>query len=204
MTKVALVDDHAVFRIGMKYVFRLAKDIELAAEGESAADAVRIAKEGIVDVLMIDVRMPGRDGISALEEIRSEKSDQKVLMLTTSDTEEDVYRAVSLGADGYVLKDAAPDEILGAVRTIAAGGKVLGETVRDIYNMRAGSRGLSPREKEVLIAVSKGYTNSEIAEVLSISLDCVKIYLKRIFEKLDASDRAEAVATAILRGMIAG
>ena len=204
MTKVALVDDHAVFRIGMKYVFRLAKDIELAAEGESAADAVRIAKEGIVDVLMIDVRMPGRDGISALEEIRASKCNQKVLMLTTSDTEEDVYRAIKLGADGYVLKDVSPDEILGAVRTVAAGEKAVGDNVREIYNLRAGSRGLSPREKEVLTAVSKGYSNQEIAELLSISVDGVKIHLKRIFEKLDASDRAEAVATAIHRGMIAG
>ena len=204
MTKVALVDDHAVFRIGMKYVFRLAKDIELAAEGESAADAVRIAKEGIVDVLMIDVRMPGRDGISALEQIRACKCNQKVLMLTTSDTEEDVYRAIKLGADGYVLKDVSPDEILGAVRTVAAGEKAVGDNVREIYNLRAGSKGLSPREKEVLTAVSKGYSNQEIAEVLSISFDCVKIHLKHIFEKLDASDRAEAVATAIHRGMIAG
>lgn len=204
MIKVAIVDDHAVFRIGMKYVFRLAKDVSLVAEGESAADALRIAKEGLADVILLDVRMPGTGGISALEEIRKAKPGQKVLMLTTSDTEEDVFRAVKLGADGYILKDANPDALIAGVRTVAAGGKAFAENVQSIYKMRAEMKSLSPREKEVLSAVAKGYSNKEIASTLSVSLDAIKVHLKHIFEKLEVVDRAEAVATAIYRGIIQG
>ena len=202
MIKVALVDDHAVFRIGMKYVFKLAKEIELVAEGECSADAIKIARDGAADVILLDVRMPGADGVHALEEIKKFRPQQKILMLTTSDTEEDVYRALKLGANGYVLKDADPEALIEAVKTVASDQIALSGNIKKIYEIRAGMKNLSPREKEVLIAVSKGYSNKEIANLLAISIDAVKVHLKHVFEKLDVVDRAEAVSTAIRRGII--
>ncbi len=204
MTKVAIVDDHSVVRYGLKYMLKLGRDIKLAGEGSTADDAVRLAGEEKPDVILLDVRMPGRDGISALEEILKESPGQKVIMLTTSDAEEDVFRSLRLGAKGYVLKDADPETLIEAIRTVAAGGTVFSDEIMRTYETRAASKGLSAREKDVIAAVSKGFTNQEIADLLGVSFSTVKIHLKHAFEKLEVSDRAEAIAAAIRRGIIDG
>jgi len=204
MTTVAIVDDHSVVRFGLKYMLRLGRDMKFAAEGATAEDAVRIAREVKPDVMLLDVRMQGRGGISALQEILSENPGQRVVMLTTSDAEEDVFQSLRLGAKGYVLKDADPEGVIAAIRAVAAGGTSFSDGIMQTYELRASAKGLSDREKEVLQAAAKGLTNQEIADAIGVSFSTVKVYLKHAFAKLDVSDRAEAIATAIRRGMIAG
>jgi len=204
MTSVAIVDDHSVVRFGLKYMLKLGRDLKFAAEGSTAEDAVRIARELKPDVMLLDVRMPGRGGISALQEILAGNPQQRVVMLTTSDAEEDVFQSVRLGAKGYVLKDADPEGVIAAIRKVAAGGTVFSDDIMRTYEIRASAKGLSAREKEVLQAAAKGLSNQEIADALGISFSSVKVHMKHAFAKLDVADRAEAIATAIRRGVIVG
>jgi len=202
MTTLAIVDDHALFRMGLKYALTLAKDITLVAEGECAEDAVRIAREVKPDVMLLDVRMPGESGVEGLRKVLEAESSQRVVMLTTSDAEEDIFQAVKAGAMGYILKGAKPESLIDAVRRVAADEMAYPEEVWDVYKMRAGMRSISPREKEVLELIAKGCSNQEIADMCGISPNSVKIHLRHIFEKLEVVDRAEAVATAMRRGVI--
>ena len=198
MTTLAIVDDHAIFRMGLKYALTLAKDVKLVAEGESADDAVRIAREDKPDVMLLDVRMPGEDGVAALRRILEANGSQRVIMLTTSDTEEDIFQAVKAGAMGYILKGAKPESLISAIRRVANDEMAFPEEVQRIYEMRS----ISPREKEVLELIAKGCSNPEIGDLLGITSNSIKIHLKHIFEKLEVADRAEAVATAMRRGVI--
>ena len=202
MTTLAIVDDHAIFRMGLKYALTLAKDVKLVAEGESADDAVRIAREDKPDVMLLDVRMPGEDGVAALRRILEANGSQRVIMLTTSDTEEDVFQAVKGGAMGYILKGAKPEALIGAISRVAAGEMAFPEEVQRIYETRSEMRSISPREKEVLELIAKGCSNQEIGDLLGITSNSIKIHLRHIFEKLEVADRAEAVATALRRGVI--
>ena len=202
MISVAIVDDHSVVRVGLKFVLRLDKSLKVVAEGVCAQDAVRIARDTKPDVMLLDVRMPGDGGIAALKEICAQNPSQKVLMLTTSDTEEDIFQAVKSGARGYVLKDAEPEQLVAAILKVAAGDTAFPPEIMKLYEMRKGEKPLSAREREVLAAVSKGMSNNEIADVFGISANSIKMHLTHIFEKLDVVDRAEAVATAIRRGII--
>jgi len=204
MTTLAIVDDHALFRMGLKYALTLANDITLVAEGESADDAVRIARETKPDVMLLDVRMPGESGVVGLRRVLESESAQRVIMLTTSDAEEDIFQAVKAGAMGYILKGTKPELLIDAIRRVAADGMAFPEEVWNVYTVRAGMRTVSPREKEVLELIAKGCTNLEIASMLGISPNSIKMHLKHIFEKLEVVDRAEAVATAMRRGVIQG
>lgn len=204
MTTLAIVDDHALFRMGLKYALTLAKDISLVAEGESADDAVRIARETRPDVMLLDVRMPGESGVAGLRRVLESESAQRVIMLTTSDAEEDIFQAVKAGAMGYILKGTKPELLIDAIRRVATDGMAFPEEVWNVYKMRAGMRSVTPREKEVLELIAKGCSNQEIASMLGISPNSIKMHLKHIFEKLEVVDRAEAVATAMRRGVIQG
>ena len=155
------------------------------------------------DVTLLDVRMPGVDGIAALDEILSDIPDAKVIMLSTSDAEEDIFRAVTMGAKGYLLKESDPNRLLDAIRTVAAGGSCLPEELRRVYEARAAERGLTSRESEILRYIAKGYSNEEIADMVHLSLNTVKTHVKSILSNLNVSDRAEAVAEGIHRGIIA-
>ena len=202
MTTIAIVDDHAIVRMGLKFALTLAKDIQLVAEGECADDAVRIAKEVKPDIVLLDVRMPGESGVDALRRIIAAAPEQRVIMLTTSDTEEDVFQSVKAGAKGYVLKGTKPEILIDDIRRVAGGGLAFPEEVRRIYEMRSEMRDLSPREKEVLEGIAKGLSNQEIADIFGISQNSIKMHLKHVFEKLEVADRTEAVTTAIRRGVI--
>ena len=124
-------------------------------------------------------------------------------MLTTSDAEEDIYRAVTMGAKGYLLKESDPQNLLDAIRTVAAGGTCLPDSLRRIYESRASERGLTVRESEILRYIAKGCSNEDIAKILGLSLNTVKTHVKSILVNLGVSDRAEAVAEGIHRGIIA-
>jgi DNA-binding NarL/FixJ family response regulator len=203
MIRVAIVDDHVIVRTGLKYLIESDPELEFAGEfgrGDGAADFVA---QIVPDVTLLDVRMPGVDGIAALDEILSDNPDAKVIMLSTSDAEEDIFRAVTMGAKGYLLKESDPNRLLDAIRTVAAGGSCLPEELRRVYEARAAERGLTSRESEILRYIAKGYSNEEIADMVHLSLNTVKTHVKSILSNLNVSDRAEAVAEGIHRGIIA-
>ena len=191
MTTVAIVDDHSVVRIGMKYVIMTDREFKFVGEADDGAEAVSLVEKVHPDILLLDVRMPGTGGIAALKSVREKFPDQKVVMLTMSDSEEDVYQAITLGARGYVIKDNSPVNIIGALKKVMAGELAVSDAVRSAYEARKSERGLTGREKEILVLVSKGCSNTEIGDIL-----------KNLFESLGAADRAEAVAIGIRRGLI--
>ena len=202
MTTVAIVDDHSVVRIGMKYVIMTDSEFKFVGEADDGAEAVSLVEKVHPDILLLDVRMPGTDGIAALKSVREKFPDQKVVMLTMSDAEEDVYQALTIGARGYVIKDNSPGNIIGALRKVMSGDLAVSDAVRSAYEARKSERGLTGREKEILVLVSKGCSNAEIGDILHLSPNTVKNHLKNLFEALGAADRAEAVAIGIRRGLI--
>ena len=202
MTTVAIVDDHSVVRMGMKYVLMTDTNFKFVGEADDGAEAAALVARVHPDILLLDVRMPGTGGIDALKEVRAKFPDQRVVMLTMSDAEEDVYQALTLGARGYVIKDNSPVNIIGALKTVMAGELAISESVRSVYEARKSERGLTGREKEILVLVSKGCSNTEIGDILHLSPNTVKNHLKNLFEALGAADRAEAVAIGIRRGLI--
>lgn len=202
MTTVAIVDDHSVVRIGIKYVLMTDSEFKFVGEADDGADAVPLVEKVHPDILLLDVRMPVTDGISTLQAVLAKFPEQKVVMLTMSDAEEDVYQALSLGARGYVIKDNSPVNIIGALKTVMSGELAVSEGVRSVYEARKSERGLTGREKEILVLVSKGCSNTEIGDILHLSPNTVKNHLKNLFESLGAADRAEAVAIGIRRGLI--
>ena len=202
MIKVAVIDDHVVVRTGLKYIIESDPEFAFAGElagGEGAADFVAALRP---DVTLLDVRMPDVNGVEALKAILKADPKARVVMLTTSDTEEDVFRSIEEGALGYVMKESPVETILAAIRSAMAGEVFMTDDVRRIYETRKGMKGLSPREAEVLAAAGRGLGNREIGGKLGISENSVKMHLKRAFFKLGAGDRAEAVSLARERGMI--
>jgi DNA-binding NarL/FixJ family response regulator len=202
MIRVAIVDDHVIVRTGLKYLIESDPELEFAGEfgrGDGAADFVaQIAP----DVTLLDVRMPDKNGIEVLREIMSANPKARVVMLTTSDVEEDVFRAIEDGALGYVMKESPVETIGAAVRSAMGGEVFMTDDVRRIYETRKGAKGLSARESEALKMAADGSGNREIASKMGLSENSVKMFLKRAFYKLGAANRAEAVQLAIRRGLI--
>ena len=202
MTRVAIIDDHVVVRAGLKYMIEAEADLEFAGEfggGVGAVDFVHAAKP---DVTLLDVRMPDRNGIDVLKDLLADDPKARVVMLTTSDTEEDIYRAIEEGAFGYVMKESPIETIVAAIHAALAGDVFMTDDVRRIYETRKCAKGLSPRESEVLKLVAEGCGNREIAAKLGISENSIKMHMKRVFFKLGASDRTEAVSLASKRGFL--
>lgn len=199
--KVLLVDDHAVVRMGLKYALSLFKDIELAGELSDGERAAELMKSSGADVALLDIRMPGKDGLAALGEMLAADPSAKVVMLTTSSMEEDVYAALNAGAKGYVLKDRNPENIVKAVRTVAEGGTFIPDDIKAIYKTRSEEPELTPTEREAVGLLVQGLSNKAIAEKVGISEDGVKVRLKHAYEKLGVNDRAGAISVAIRRGI---
>lgn len=204
MIRVAIIDDHVVVRAGLKYMFESDKEMEFAGEFGGGRGAAKFVEEAGADVILLDVRMPDMNGVDALKEIMASNHKSRVVMLTTSDVEEDVYRSIEEGALGYVMKESPIEDILAAIRSAMAGEIYMSEDIRRIYETRKAVKGLSPREVEVIGEVAKGMGNREVGEKLGISENSVKMHLKRIFFKLGASDRTEAVQLAKQRGFLNG
>lgn len=200
MIRVAVIDDHFLVRVGLQAVVGVHPDIEFCGESESAADIVGFVDKVRPDVLLLDIRMSERDGIDALAELLEKRPAQKVLMLTTSEADNDVYQALSLGAKGYLLKDRDSLVLVDAIRRVAEGGKYIPDAVRELYRNRQMTPELTPREESVLALVVKGLGNDEIASSLGISYQVVKYHVSQIFIKLGVRDRAQLVGEALRRG----
>ena len=203
--RVLLADDHPVVRAGLRGMLAAEPGIEVAGEAASGPEAVAQARAGAYDVILMDLRMPGGDGVAATAQIIASSPGARILILTTYETDADILRAVEAGATGYLLKDATPAELADAVRAAARGETVLAPSVagRLVTHVRRPPReSLSARETEVLALVAWGRTNAEIGRALYISEATVKTHLLRAFGKLGVSGRTAAVTTAIERGLL--
>ncbi|GAB2959394.1 response regulator [Nonomuraea fastidiosa] len=201
--RLIVVDDHPIVRDGLCGMFAGEPGIEVVGVAGDGAQAVALAEELRPDVILMDLRMPGTDGVTAIKRLAERGSTARVLVLTTYDTDRDVLPAIEAGATGYLLKDAMPDELVRAVRAAARGESVLSPSVatRLLGRVRAPSDPLSARELEVLGLIARGCTNREAAARLFISEATVKSHLLHIYAKLGVNDRAAAVAAAFERGL---
>ena len=203
--RVMIVDDHPVVRNGLIGMFAGDSDFEVIGEASDGAEAVRRARAIAPDVILMDLRMPEMDGVSAIAALTAAGVPARVLVLTTYDTDGDVLAAIEAGATGYLLKDAPPNDLFKAVRAAAGGETVLSPTVatRVVGQMRAPvQEPISQRELEVLELVAQGVNNREAAARLFISEATVKTHLMHIYAKLGVNDRAAAVAEAFNRGLL--
>lgn len=203
--RVLVADDHAIVREGLISALRLEGDIDVVGQASNGREAIDKAVELEPDVIIMDISMPGCGGLEATSVLAHQLPQAKVLILTISDREEDLFQAVRFGARGYLLKSTSIDDILAAVRQVAEGQAILspyiaGKLLEEFR--REQSVPLSPRETEVLTLVGKGLTNCQIAERLVVTPGTVKTYLQRILEKLHLGSRSEAMAYALKQGLI--
>ncbi|MEV4108522.1 response regulator transcription factor [Nonomuraea sp. NPDC049695] len=202
MLRVLIVDDHPVVREGLRGMLQAEPDIEVVGEAGSADEAVAVVPRLRPDVILMDLRMPGGDGVSAIGRLGS---DRRVVVLTTYEDDGEILRAVSAGAAGYLLKDVSRADLARAVRAAARGETVLSPSVAARLADRRAAPGqpvLSAREREVLELVAEGLTNAEIGRRLYIGEATVKTYLLRVFGKLGVSDRTSAVLAALDLGLV--
>ena len=220
--RVVLADDQALVRTGFRMILDDADDIEVAGEASDGESAVRVAAEVAPDVVLMDVRMPGTDGITATRRIRAAGTGPRVLILTTFDLDEYVYAGLRAGASGFVLKDALAADLLAAVRVVASGEAVVAPTVtRRLIERFVGSGPgpggdggdssgvpadvldvLTPRERETLTLIARGLSNAEIARRLYLGEGTVKTHVSRVLAKLGLRDRIQAVILAYETGLV--
>ncbi|HEX7041523.1 MAG TPA: response regulator transcription factor [Trueperaceae bacterium] len=203
--RVLVVDDHPVVRDGIRGMLSGASGIEVVGEAPGGAEAVELAASLRPDVVLMDLRMPGVDGVAAIREIVARGLESRVLVLTTYDTDREVLSAIEAGATGYLLKDAPRDELVRAVEATARGQAFLSASVGALLMERVRSpepEALTERELEVLRLVASGATNRDIAERMFVSEATVKTHLLHVYEKLGVNDRAAAVAAAYDRGLL--
>lgn len=209
--RALIVDDHPVTREGLRTALELFDDAEVVGEAATGEEAVERARELSPDVVFMDVRMPGMDGIEATRRIREAAPDTKVILITIDDSRSAISDAIQAGVSGYLLKDASPDALIDAARHAIEGNAVIHPQLTKTFIEEAQAAAspdepksppLSRREREILQKVADGATTRQVASDLGISPHTVKTHLERIFEKLGANDRAQAVAIAIRQGIV--
>jgi DNA-binding NarL/FixJ family response regulator len=213
VTTVLIVDDQSLQRFGFRMLLETAPDTEVVGEAAHGAEAVRRAAELRPDVVLMDIRMPGMDGIEATRRIIATGGRSRILVLTTFDLDEYAHAALRAGASGFLLKDAHPEELLAGIRAVAGGDAVIAPALTrrllDAYAQHLpasppGQQGrmdprwqaLTDREREILVAIGQGWTNGEIAERLVLSESTVKTHVGRVLAKIGARDRIQAVILA--------
>ena len=200
--RVLSVDDHPLMREGIAAIINSRPDMTIVAQAATGAEAVETYRLHRPDVTLMDLRLPDMSGIDALVAIKAEFADARVIMLTTFEGDVEIQRALKAGARGYLLKSSPPDELVQAIRHVHAGKKGIPSHVAAHLAEHMSDEDLTEREVEVLRHVAEGNRNRDIAEKLFISEETVKVHLKHIMDKLGASDRTQAVAIAVRRGII--
>ncbi|MDO5535026.1 MAG: response regulator transcription factor [Propionibacteriaceae bacterium] len=204
MITVVIADDHPLVRDGIVAILTREPDLDVLAEAASGPEAVAMVAHHDPDVVLMDLRMPGGDGVDAIRELRSRPGDRpRILVLTTYDTDRDIRAALAAGADGYLLKDTPRADLIRAVRDLAAGRPVLAASALAALAGRGGPAvALTAREADVVRELAAGGTNREAAARLHVSETTFKTHLSRVYDKLGVSDRAAAVRVAYERGLI--
>jgi DNA-binding NarL/FixJ family response regulator len=200
--RILLADDHYVVRMGVIAMINNEPDMEVVAEAANGTQAIERFRTHQPDLVLLDSRMPLKSGVQAAQEIRNQHSAARILMLTAFDGDEDIQKALDAGAQGYVLKSSTGEQLIPALRAVAAGRNWIPQEVADRLAKREKFEPLAPRELEVLHELAKGLANKQIANIMNISLHTTKGYLKNILTKLHVADRTEAVTVAIQRGLI--
>ncbi len=200
--RILIVDDHPVVRAGLASMLGTQAELDLIGSAPSGEDALRVIEEREPDVLLLDLRMPGMSGVETLQALKAAGKNVRVIILTNYETDEDIYRAVQAGAQGYLLKDTSLREMLEAIRAVHAGKRYIPQHIASRLAERMVRTDLTARELEILKLLSKGPTNKQIGHALGISDNTVRNHVLKIIEKLEVSDRTEAATTAIQRGLI--
>jgi len=200
--RVILADDHPVVRDGLAAIVNQQPDMQVVAEAGDGEEAVRLYAQHRPDVMVLDLRMPRKDGVAAVEEVLELDPKARLLIMTTYDGDEDIFRSLSRGAKGYLLKDAPRQEILAAIRAVSEERPYTSSAIAAKAIHRMGRPTLTPRELDVLRQLAQGRSNKDIARRLSITEGTAKGHVKSILTKLDAMSRTEAVAVAHKRGLV--
>ena len=199
--RILLAEDHAVVREGLAAILNRKEDMTVVGEAENGRQAVEIYRLQLPDIVLMDLRMPELAGVEAITQIRAEFADARIIILTTYDTDEDIYRGLQAGAKGYLLKDATSKELVNAIRTVYQGQKYIPPEVAQKLVERIEFSDLTARELEVLHLLVNGKKNQEISAALSITEATVKFHINNILNKLGVKDRTQAVITALKRGL---
>ena len=200
--KVLIVDDHSLVRLGLSALLGYQSDMDVAGEAEDGEEAVHMACKVHPDVIVMDLMMPGVDGVEATRRIREKLPDSHILILTTFGTSADVARAIAAGASGAIMKDTSNEDLLNAIRTVAEGGKVFSPEIEQHVKEYSVSPDLTQRQMEILHSVTRGLSNPDIAKQFDITVDGVKAHLSAIFAKLGAANRSEAITIALRRHLL--
>ena len=200
--KILFADDHQIVREGLMRLIERESDLKVIAETDNGTDAVQLALQLRPDVTILDLRMPGLDGASAAVEILKRAPEAKIMLLTSFTTAADIKRALNAGALGAVIKDCPCEMLIDAIRSVANGEKFVSQEIANIMEEAKRLPALSPRQKDILRLVAKGFNNDEIASRIGITRHGVKAHLAIVFERIGASSRTEAASIAISAGII--
>ncbi len=200
--RILAVDDHPLIRSGLRAVIASEPDMEMVGEAANGEAAIELYREDRPDVVLMDLRMPVMDGLTATMAILREFPDAKIVALTTYEGDEDIHRALSAGARGYLLKDMMRSQLLQVIRTVQKGQRAIPAAIAARLAEYTPRIELTPRELEVLQLMAKGFSNPEIASTLGRTESTMKVHVSNILQKLQATDRTEAVTVAIQRGIL--
>ncbi len=209
MTKVLIADDHPVVRVGLRQILAEDPQIEVTGEASNFQDVISFVWKNECDIVLLDLSMPGMDGLDAVKELKQMKPELKILIVSIYPEEQYAVRALKAGASGYLTKESAPEELTKAVRKVATGGKYISPTLADILATKISKEregplheSLSDREYEVMIMLAKGKTLKEIARELSLSIKTVSTYRSRILRKMGFKNNAQITLYAVKNGLI--
>ena len=200
--RLLVVDDHQAFRMGLVAIVNEYNDMQVVAEAGTGSQAIELCRSCHPDVVLMDLRLPGLSGVDATIAIRKEFPQCRIIVITTYDGDEDIYRALQSGAHGYLLKDMSKYEMVEAIRAVHAGEYRIPANIANRLAARMGRPEITPREIEVLKLIVKGKSNKEIGAALDITEDTVKGHLKSVYAKLGVNDRTQAVISALQRGIM--
>ncbi len=199
---ILVTEDHGIVRQGIVSILQIQADFTVVAEARNGLEAVELYQKYQPDITLMDLRMPNLEGVEAIRRIREHSPTANIIILTTYDTDEDIYRGLQAGARGYILKDADFEDLIDAVRTVHSGKRYLPPTVALKLAERMDTEDLTERERDVLRLMVLGNSTSTLATALHITEGTVKFHINHIFQKLGVNDRTQAVITALRRGLV--
>jgi DNA-binding NarL/FixJ family response regulator len=200
--RIVVADDHLVYRIGIRNLLGSEPGFDVVGEASDGVQAIELYQSLRPDVLLLDLRMPRQNGIEVVQSIRGDDPQARILVVTSYQTEEEIFQVLQAGALGYVLKDVGRDTLVEAVRSVSSGARWISPAIQRQFTDRAVRQQLTARELEVLKLLARGLTNREIANVYGISANTVKNHLNSLMAKLEVADRTEAVSFCLARGIV--